>query len=532
MALTSGSRWTDAGGEPLRPVPAAGGAVARLRRRLVLVDVAATLLAWSITLTVAARGTTKVAVLAVAVALVVAATLALLYQRRLYQSRVAAVRSEEVARLTVVALLSAVVAYFVTQLLQVPVGVPASVVGAAACFLALAFGRGRFQVWLQQRRSAGSYARPVVVAGDPVGAAALVELFEDSPELGMLPVAFAGPLDGIDRLGGVPRLGGVEDVARVVLESGASGVVLCPYSVPALNEVVRDLHALGVHVHVFCGINGMHHRRLRVQPLGFQPLIYVEPMKLSKPQFVAKRIVDLTGAAAVLALTAPVLVAAMVAIKLDDGGPVFFRQRRVGRDGAPFTLLKLRTMEVDAESRLDQLAERNERTGPLFKVSDDPRVTRVGRFLRASSIDELPQVLNVLRGEMSLVGPRPALPSEVQEFDSRLNDRLHVLPGMTGLWQVEGSDKASFTVYRRLDLFYVDNWSVWLDLAILMKTGGVVWRRVRTSAVAQVSLPAPPAADDDMAAVPPLRTMGTVVAIPTPLAGGADALAAVTERAE
>ncbi|MEY2404120.1 MAG: hypothetical protein QOD38_1671, partial [Acidimicrobiaceae bacterium] len=153
-----------------------------------------------------------------------------------------------------------------------------------------------------------------------------------------------------------------------------------------------------------------------------------------------------------------------------DRGPVFFRQTRVGRNGKEIIVHKLRTMTVDAEARREEIQHLNERVGPLFKTEADPRVTRVGAFLRSTSLDEIPQLLDVLRGDMSLVGPRPALPDEVAEFDDELLGRLRVRPGVTGLWQVEARDKPSFDAYRRLDLFYVENWSLLLDLAIVIDT--------------------------------------------------------------
>jgi lipopolysaccharide/colanic/teichoic acid biosynthesis glycosyltransferase len=160
---------------------------------------------------------------------------------------------------------------------------------------------------------------------------------------------------------------------------------------------------------------------------------------------------------------------------------VLFKQTRVGTNGVHFKLYKFRTMVVDAEARLGALAERNDRSGPLFKMANDPRVTRVGRFLRASSLDELPQVFNVLRGDMSLVGPRPALPAEVAMFDEELRDRTRVKPGITGLWQIEARDNPSFTAYRRLDLYYVENWSVSLDIVILLATVEHVITRFATA---------------------------------------------------
>ena len=177
--------------------------------------------------------------------------------------------------------------------------------------------------------------------------------------------------------------------------------------------------------------------------------------------------------------SAPVLALVCVLVKLQDGGPVLFRQERVGRGGRTFTLLKVRTMVVDAEERLEDLRADNERQGGvLFKMQADPRVTRLGRLLRRSSLDELPQLINVLRGDMSIVGPRPALPEETARFSERLRRRASVRPGITGLWQVEARDSPNFRTYERLDLFYVENWTVALDLAIIVTTVPAVLSRL------------------------------------------------------
>jgi lipopolysaccharide/colanic/teichoic acid biosynthesis glycosyltransferase len=207
---------------------------------------------------------------------------------------------------------------------------------------------------------------------------------------------------------------------------------------------------------------------------------------LAGPRRVAKRAIDVAGALAGLVLASPLLVVAAVLVRRHDGGPVLFRQRRVGRQGQTFTMVKLRTMVVDAEARRPAIEHENRRSGPMFKHEADPRVTRPGRFLRAASIDELPQLWNVLRGDMSLVGPRPALPSEAALFGEALNRRHTVRPGITGLWQVEARDSERFEDLERHDLFYVENWSVLLDLALLVRTvGGVVrrtWRFLRGDA--------------------------------------------------
>jgi len=176
-------------------------------------------------------------------------------------------------------------------------------------------------------------------------------------------------------------------------------------------------------------------------------------------------------------MIAPILIAAAIVVRLTSGRGVLFTQTRVGRNGAPFTVYKLRTMVHGAESMLPELMARNEAAGPMFKMADDPRVTTVGKFLRKTSIDELPQLLNVVKGDMSLVGPRPALPHEAIQWNDDLKERLRVKPGMTGNWQVNGRFTASLEDYERLDLYYVDNWSLVTDLVILAKTIPAVLRR-------------------------------------------------------
>jgi lipopolysaccharide/colanic/teichoic acid biosynthesis glycosyltransferase len=235
---------------------------------------------------------------------------------------------------------------------------------------------------------------------------------------------------------------------------------------------VRRLTDDGVHVHLYTGLTRVRHGRLRAMTLAHEPLHYFATDRRPRTKLLAKRAIDMIGSSCALVLTGPVLLAAMALVRREDGAPALFRQRRVGLDGKEFEILKVRTMVPDADARRDELRQRNMRTGPLFKVDDDPRITRVGRWLRSLSIDELPQFANVLRGDMSLVGPRPAMPDETAQFDEELLRRHRVRPGMTGLWQVEARDNPSSYVYRQLDLFYVENWTLAGDAAILART---VW---------------------------------------------------------
>jgi len=219
------------------------------------------------------------------------------------------------------------------------------------------------------------------------------------------------------------------------------------------------------------------------------------PARLPGVQLVLKRTLDIVLGTLLLLVSLPAVAVAAVAIRLHDGGPVFFCQTRVGRNGRPFTILKLRTMVPDADQHLHRLADANVRTGPLFKMLADPRVTPVGRLLRSSSIDELPQLINVIWGRMSLVGPRPALPAEVAQFDPQLMARLEVKPGLTGLWQVEARDDPAFERYQKLDLYYVGNWSIRLDMAILLSTVQPVLHRLYRSARRDPSVVRPAPAD-------------------------------------
>jgi len=190
-----------------------------------------------------------------------------------------------------------------------------------------------------------------------------------------------------------------------------------------------------------------------------------------------KRAFDLVASVAILLVLSPLYAGIAAMIWLDDGGPVIFRQTRLGRDGQPFTIYKFRTMVRDAERRKAGIEHTNERRGPLFKVADDPRVTRAGRWLRRTSLDELPQFLNVVEGTMSIIGPRPALPAEAEQFPAELRRRELMPQGITGLWQLDGQTDPDFGKYTELDLRYVDEWTLRMDLDIFVRTPAVLWRR-------------------------------------------------------
>ncbi len=227
----------------------------------------------------------------------------------------------------------------------------------------------------------------------------------------------------------------------------------------------------GIEIRVTANVPAMlSTTRVTPRSVGGLMALSINAVRLTRAQAIAKRSFDIVLSSVGLLLISPLLLAVAVAIKLDDRGPVLFRQERMGRHRQPFTLLKFRTMVPGAEMLLTDLLSRNEADGPLFKLRDDPRITRIGRFLRRYSLDELPQLFNVLKGEMSLVGPRPPLASEVDAYEDWQLDRLEVPPGITGLWQVSGRSELSFDEYVRLDLFYIENWSLLYDLFVVVKT--------------------------------------------------------------
>jgi exopolysaccharide biosynthesis polyprenyl glycosylphosphotransferase len=244
----------------------------------------------------------------------------------------------------------------------------------------------------------------------------------------------------------------------------------------ALQRLAWETEALGLPLLVETGIDGVMPRRVAPLLAGHLGMVHVQPAPRGGWRLLLKQVVERMLTVAALIALLPGLVAIALAVRLDSPGPVLYRQERVGRDGRTFTMLKFRSMTVDQEVHRSVAALGNDGAGPLFKLHDDPRVTRVGRFLRRYSLDELPQLVNVVRGEMSLVGPRPALPHEVAAYDGDPRRRLAVAPGITGLWQISGRSDLSWSESVRLDLDYVDNWSLGRDVLILARTIGAVLR--------------------------------------------------------
>ncbi|MGE5691136.1 MAG: sugar transferase [Pseudomonadota bacterium] len=283
---------------------------------------------------------------------------------------------------------------------------------------------------------------------------------------------FAGAVTSDGGDAGLPRLGGLDDLPAVLANVEADELIVAEADVEErrLLELVEHAHRRGVKVRVAPKTTELLMNRAEYVPGQAVPLFELRPPVFAGADWLVKRAFDLVVSTFLLVVGLPLWLLVAAAIKLDSPGPVLYRSRRVGLDERPFAMLKFRTMVAGAEARQRELEEQNEATGALFKIRDDPRVTRVGAFLRRFSLDELPQVLNVLRGEMSLVGPRPLPLRDYEQLQDWHRKRYLVLPGMTGLWQISGRSELSFDDLVRLDFYYLDNWSIWLDVSILLKT--------------------------------------------------------------
>ncbi|WP_188111219.1 sugar transferase [Nocardioides antri] len=331
---------------------------------------------------------------------------------------------------------------------------------------------------LHRARQAGRLGVPVLIAGSPRHVDEVHAVLDRARWLGYRVVGAITPAgDTTPGLSSVPVVGSTDDVttaalhadAQVILFAGGSSV-----SAQDLQEKVWELEERGIGVVVTQGATGITSNRVSYRPVGGLPLMHLDTPAWAQATRLSKRTFDVVGALALLAFLSPLFLFIALRIKLHDGGPVLFKQTRVGRQSVPFHCAKFRTMVPNAEDLLAALHVSTGYDGGLFKMEDDPRITRPGRWLRRFSLDELPQLWNVVRGDMSLVGPRPPLPHEVAQYDNAARRRLHVRPGMTGLWQVSGRSDLSWEAAIRLDLYYVDHWSMLQDLHILWRTLGVV----------------------------------------------------------
>ncbi len=337
--------------------------------------------------------------------------------------------------------------------------------------------------WLRRERRHGRHLQTTILAGPRAAVAALDEQLQRSPHQGYRVIGCCLPSgqqsSAADAFNGLPVLGDVREVADVVKHFEVDTVAVLPgpeLQGGALRRLGWELEDTDAELLLAPAVTDVAGPRVHIRPVAGLPLLHVERPELTGVRRFTKELLDRSVAGVGLLVLLPVLLAIAVAIRLDSRGPVFFKQERVGRCGETFTMLKFRSMVQDAPRLANQLAASSEGNGVLFKMKQDPRVTRIGRTMRRYSVDELPQLINVLRGDMSLVGPRPPLVAEVEKYGTDMHRRFLVKPGLTGLWQVSGRSDLSWDDSVRIDVRYVENWSLAFDLMIMWKTVGAVLR--------------------------------------------------------
>jgi exopolysaccharide biosynthesis polyprenyl glycosylphosphotransferase len=357
------------------------------------------------------------------------------------------------------------------------------VVAAPSAVLFSTLGRYALRRRVHHLRLHGRCMRTVIAVGREGAVLDLVRQLRRDRHCGMDVLAACVPdPDGAQLLRdeGIAVVGDLGQVARSVRALGADAVAVTSSSETAavyLRRLSWELEGSGVELLVAPGLMEVAGPRMHMRPFVGLPLLHVEEPEFTGVKRLVKHGLDRLGAGLTVLVLAPVLLVIALAVRLDSPGPVLFRQVRIGRGGREFRMLKFRTMVADAEAQRAALLDRNQNAdGLLFKIADDPRITKVGRLLRRFSLDELPQLFNVLGGQMSLVGPRPPLPAEVALYDDSVRRRLLVKPGLTGLWQVSGRSDLTWEESVRLDLRYVENWSLLLDVMILWKTAFAVLR--------------------------------------------------------
>jgi exopolysaccharide biosynthesis polyprenyl glycosylphosphotransferase len=333
---------------------------------------------------------------------------------------------------------------------------------------------------LHRRREAGRSMHRVIVVGRERACAELVQQFRREPQAGFSVTGICTDAADAD-VEDVPVLGRSDQVVDALRQTGADTVAVAAWSDFTQSDLRRlswELEGSGVSLVVAPSLADIAGPRIHIRPVAGLPLLHVEEPEFSGARRLLKGAFDRSSAGLLLLLVSPIMIAIALAVRVTSRGPAFFRQTRVGIDGRDFTIYKFRSMYADAEARFIELQAANDNAdGLLFKIREDPRVTPVGRWIRRYSLDELPQLINIVRGDMSVVGPRPPLPREVSQYGSDVRRRLLVKPGLTGLWQISGRSNLSWDESVRLDLHYVENWSLALDFMIVWKTLFAVLKR-------------------------------------------------------
>ncbi len=344
--------------------------------------------------------------------------------------------------------------------------------------LAVLLGRFAVRTWVARQRAKGRYRRRMLLVGGPGGVAHVHGVLVSEAGSGYEPVAAVMPGyrprgEGFLPIPSRTDLSTIGEIVDFAVDNQVEAITLTsgdPFPPHDVRRLGWELQERGISLIMAPALVDVAGPRIHMQPLAGMPLIHVSTPRLSRGKAATKRAFDVLAAGVGIVLISPLLLGVALAVRLDSPGPILFRQERVGLHGRRFTMLKFRSMVPDAERIKSALSSDSGDANVLFKMKDDPRITRVGRFIRRTSIDELPQLINVLRGDMSLVGPRPHLPHEVEQYEDYVHRRFQVQPGITGLWQVSGRSDLSWEDAVRLDLYYVENWSLLGDIVILGRT--------------------------------------------------------------
>ena len=325
----------------------------------------------------------------------------------------------------------------------------------------------------------GGWLKKMVIVGAGPEAVDLYHHLQTKDWLGVKCVGFVDEKAQVSPVADLPLLGKVADLTRLVQEREVGEIVIAlpPEDHALMEKIVNNGVRRNVKVRIIPDSFAYPYSNLNIQEYDGLAMIDVRQPSLDAMHRGLKRFIDISFALALIIIDLPLMIPIVIMIRMTSKGPAIFRQTRLGKDGEPFEMMKFRSMYVDAPELREKLIRRNEASGAMFKMKEDPRITSFGRFIRRTSLDELPQLFNILRGDMRLVGPRPPLPDEVGRYQAHHLKRLAVRPGVTGLWQVSGRDRRDFEEMSRLDLYYIEHWSIMLDLKIILKTVPVVLSR-------------------------------------------------------
>ncbi|MBI5970629.1 MAG: sugar transferase [Deltaproteobacteria bacterium] len=341
-------------------------------------------------------------------------------------------------------------------------------VNFAALVLGRALVRPLVHAWMRRPMN----VKNAVVVGDSPQAVRMAELIKGHKALGLNFLGFISEGNAPETRGRVPVLGGISTIEEVIRRHVVDEVifVVSREKAAGLEDVFLMLEDHGINARMALSVFPHMIAKVQIEEFEDTPLLTFTTLPTDEAALFMKRVIDVVLSFVFLVVGAPFIALIALIVKADSKGPVLFVQKRCGINGRPFSMYKFRSMYIDAEKRLPDVRGLNEMDGPVFKMKNDPRITRVGRALRKMSLDELPQLWNVLRGDMSIVGPRPPIAQEVARYERWQRRRLSMKPGLTCIWQVSGRNEIAFEDWMRLDLQYIDNWSLWLDFKILVKT--------------------------------------------------------------